>query len=862
MSLKRAVIIVVLIVLLLPAIGLSVFILSFNPNRYAPQLIAAVEKATGRQLTIAGQIQLGLSLTPTIEVSDLSLANPPGFADPNGLTLGRLEAQVALLPLLSHKVDILKLVLVSPNIVLEQDASGHGNWDLTPSTADATQPVVPAVPTSASRGGYKLAIESVEIQNGLVTYKTAQPGKTAKAGMAVTLALTDLTGTADSLSSPLNLNASASYNGTPFTLTGAVGPVERFSGVGSGPWPVNLTLSINGASASVQGSLTDPKDAKGYDLTLSANIPALETLTSELPTGFMDGAQLPPIHGITTAARIIDQNSILPAIENFSLKAGDSDLSTLRAGLTLSALDVEMPSLTSPATIHATGSINGAALSLDGNFGPLQPLINPAWLPPSTGATQGSWPVSVQVQAGDAKLSVTGGIATPAKLSGVALAINATVPDLSKLSDLSGTPLPAWKNIALQTTLIDPGGLGLATAAGLDSLVLTMDNASLGGDASFYAGAHPRLQAAITAQQINLDALLAAIPAASAPGQPAAPNAAVPSAYIIPDTQLPLKYMAKASADVQISADSLIYNHATYTAIQGHAVLANGVLTINPLTAQLPGGSVSANATLDATQEPAAASASFNAPALALGPFLKALNLPDTAQGTVQAAMTMSGTGDTLHDIASTANGQLGLASINGMVDGTVLDGIFGAALRAVALPESLVGAQGPVAVRCFGLRVDANNGIGSVRTLTLDSSRLLVQGGGTMNFGAETLNVVIRPQLRVAGNQLGVPVKIGGTFAHPKTSVAPFGALQEAAKTAVGLPVSVVQEVAGSNSFLGNALNSLGIIPAGDVCPAALSLARLGKPGPAPMAPAASTGPVQELLSVPKSLLSPLFGK
>jgi AsmA protein len=862
MSLKRVVIIVLLIVLLLPAIGLSVFILSFNPNRYAPQLIVAVEKATGRQLIIGGQIQLALSLAPTIEVSDLSLANPPGYPDPNGLTLGRLEARVALLPLLSHKVDILKLVLVSPDIVLERDASGHGNWDLTPSAAAATQPVVPAVSTPVSQSGYKIAIESVEIQNGLLTFKTAQAGKTAKAGEAVTLALTGLTGTADSLSSPLNLNVSASYNGTPFTLTGEVGPVERFSGVGSAPWPVNLTLSINGASATVQGSLTDPKDAKGYNLTLNANIPALETLTSELPPGFMNGAPLPPIHGITMAARIIDQNSTLPAIENFSLKTGDSDLSPLRPGLTLTALDAEMPSLASPATIQATGSINGAALSLQGDFGPLQPLINPAWLPPSAGAMQGSWPVSVQAQAGDAKLSVTGGIATPAKFSGVALAVSATVPDLSKLSDLSGSPLPTWKNIVLQATLIDPGGLGLATAAGLDGLVLTMDNASLGGDASFYAGAHPRLQAAITAQQINLDALLAAIPAASSPGQPTAPKSTAQSTKIIPDTQLPLNYLTKASADVQISADSVIYNHATYTAIQGHAVLASGVLTINPLTAQLPGGSVSANAGLDATKEPAVASASFSAPALALGPFLKALNLPDTAQGTVQAAMTMSGTGDSLQAIASTVNGQLGLASVNGTVDGSVLDGIFGAALRAVALPESLVGAQGPVAVRCFGLRIDASNGIGSVRALTLDSSRLLLQGGGMMNFGDETLDVVIRPQLRIAGNQLGVPVKIGGTFAHPTTSVAPFGALQEAAKTAVGLPVSVVQEVAGSNSFLGNALNSLGISPAGDSCPAALALARLGKPGPAPMAPAASTGAVQELLSVPKSLLSPLFGK
>ena len=34
-----------------------------------------------------------------------------------------------------------------------------------------------------------------------------------------------------------------------------------------------------------------------------------------------------------------------------------------------------------------------------------------------------------------------------------------------------------------------------------------------------------------------------------------------------------------------------------------------------------------------------------------------------------------------------------------------------------------------------LGLRLDAANGVGTVKTLTLDSSRLLVQGGGSVNF-------------------------------------------------------------------------------------------------------------------------------
>jgi AsmA protein len=497
-------------------------------------------------------------------------------------------------------------------------------------------------------------------------------------------------------------------------------------------------------------------------------------------------------------------------------------------------------------------------VSLSGNTGAPALLLNPAWLPPSSIA-QGNFPVAVQAQAGDAKFSLSGAIATPASFAGAALALNITAPDLSQLSPLAGAALPAWKNLNVQANVIDPGGLGLTKAIGLDSLVLTMDNASLGGDASLYFGAQPRLTLAIKGQEINLDALLAAFPAsppaATHPATPATP----PSPYVVPTSKFPLATLQSANADIQLSADTLVWNKATYTAIQGHAVLANSVLTISPLTALLPGGSVSATATLDTTKDPAAATVTINAPALALGPFLKGLNLPDTAQGTMQARLNASGTGDSPHDILATVNGQLGLAMVNGIIDGTVLDRLFGAVLRTVDLPENLVGAQGPVAVRCFALRMDASNGAGTIRALTLDSSRLLMQGGGGLNFGNETLGVILRPQLQVIGNNIGVPVEIGGTFANPTTSVAPLGALQEAAKTALGLPVTLAQQVVGSGTVLGNIVGALGG-GSSDACPAALALGRLGNPGPAPAAVTQTEGLAPKIISGPKNLLNSLF--
>jgi AsmA protein len=858
MTVRRSLLVLLIVVIILPIAVLAVFAATFDPNRYAPALVAAVEKATGRQLTLGGPIKMTLSSTAKVSVDDVSLANPTGFGDGNLLTISRVEARISLLPLLFHKVDIVRLVLVQPEITLETTDTGRADWDFTPA-AGTTE--TGATMSEGPKEKYRVALESVEIENGSIVIKRAKPLE------LTTISLTSLTGTAASVSSPLQLTADAAFNGVPMTVNGIVGPVERFSGVGTGPWPVNLVLTTNGAMAAIQGNVLEPRTFKGYDLSVKLSVPALEDLANLLPSGFVSQAKLPPVHGITASAEVRDQDTAIPAINDLVIKAARSDLSDWRPGLVLSGLDIETMSLDSPVEANLQGAIGGMPLSIVGRFGSVSQVINPAWLPAGGPPAGQNFPVSVQAQAGVDKLGIEGGIAMPASLSGAALNVSLSITDLSALGGLAGTALPAWKNILAQGTLIDPGGLGLTKAAGIDSLVLNMDNAVLGGDASWYFGGQPRLQLALQIQQIDLDALLAAMPVSPTAAGPPAPSApAGQPVYVIPTGKLPLALLKSSSADVQIAADTVILNHASYKALQGHAVLSNGVLTVHPLTALLPGGSVSANAVLDATNDPAKATVSIDAPALALSPFLKALNLPDTAEGTMQAGLSASGTGDSLHDLLGSVNGQLGLAMVNGTVDGQVLSRLFGAILAAVDLPTGLVGAQGPVAVRCFGLRMDATNGTGQISALTLDSSRLLVQGGGSVNFGDETLGVIIRPQLRLAGDEIGVPVQIGGTFADPTTSVAPLAAVAGAAKSAVGLTVSLAEAVPVGGSLLGGIVNRLGIGSSPtDVCPAALALARLGNPGPAAApetgansaginTPAASGGP--------KNLLNALFGK
>ena len=861
-SWKSYVILAGIVIILTPVVAVGVFIARFNPNAYAPQIIAAVQRATGRTLSIGGPIELQLSLHPTLAASNLSLANPADFADRYLLTLDKVQARIALLPLLSHRVDILNLRLIGPKLYLERNQAGQADWNFSavPPQGSITVHAPPAtLPT------YKIALESVELDNGQIILRPQglhQPN---------IVQLTRLSGRAASLSAPLHLSGSAAIGNAPLTLHGVVGPVARLTGTGSSPWPVDLTFGFAGASAHLQGAVTRPQSAKGYNVTLTAAVPALATVTAALPRDWLGRLHLPALHNMTAHATITDDNAPLPALTNISIKAGASDLASLAPGLSLTELTVELPNLGHSGTLSASGTLGQTPFIIRANFTAPSAFIPPSWLPASA-PPAASFSESVNASLGTASLSLTGGIATPRTLSGAAMALALNIPNLSALSAAAGQPLPAWKNITIKTSLIDPGGQGLAQAVGLDGLTGTMDNARFSGDVRFTYQPEPKLEIDLSIAQANLDALLAAMPKPQT--QPAAPSATAPQlaqpkpAQIVPDISLPLDLLRQASADVVLNANSLTYGGATYRALQGHATLNNGLLTINPLTGQLPGGAISGSGSINASEDPAAETLKLNAPALALGPFLRSFGLAGAAQGTIQAQLNASAKGNTLPQMLATITGQLGLASVNDVVDGRIIGQMFGGALQSAGLPARLAAAPGPVSLRCAALRLDAANGSGVVKALALDSNRLLLRGDGTVNFADQTLGLVLKPRLRVGGTNVTVPVQVRGTFLAPSYNVAPQSAVAAAAQAASGLTGTPLQQALGGNTLLGQAARALtSNNNTADICPAALSLARMGKPGPAPAAaPASNTaapsGASQPQQMGPRNLLNGLFGQ
>src|SRR5262245_14258664 len=139
--------VVVIVIAALVAVGFL-----FNPNDYKPQISAAVQKATGRTLTLDGDLALTVFPTVRIQVGSATISNAQGFGPAPMAKIGGAELRVSLWPLLFGNVQIGKAQLSGLELNLARDARGRNNWQDLGGGAAAN---APAGGVAQSSGGGK-----------------------------------------------------------------------------------------------------------------------------------------------------------------------------------------------------------------------------------------------------------------------------------------------------------------------------------------------------------------------------------------------------------------------------------------------------------------------------------------------------------------------------------------------------------------------------------------------------------------------------------------------------------------------------------------------------------------------------------
>jgi uncharacterized protein involved in outer membrane biogenesis len=306
-------------------VTIIVIISTTDINQYKGQIFDLVEDATGRNLQIGGDLKFALSLVPTVVVEDVKFSNASWGSKPEMMSLKKFELKVALLPLITGNIQVNKIILIDPEILLETNKEGTGNWAFFANKKQQK--------TAGYEGNVpSVVVNEVHIENATITYKDGVTGQQTN------LLIAQITAESDAVNAPLSLLIEAAYNEHPISVTGHLGSLNQFTT--NNTYPLDLDIKMSDANLVLNGQITKPMDGRGLNIAVKFDVDSLAKLST------LSGTDLPDFGPINIAGTITDDKDSY-SIKSLLLTAGNSDLS----GDVTANMATNHPSIT--ATLNA-----------------------------------------------------------------------------------------------------------------------------------------------------------------------------------------------------------------------------------------------------------------------------------------------------------------------------------------------------------------------------------------------------------------------------------------------------------------------------------------------------------------------------
>jgi uncharacterized protein involved in outer membrane biogenesis len=261
--------------LMLSAIAVVVLILaaylvllSLDFNRFKPQIVQAVKEASGLDMTIHGDIDIGFGLDLRVLIHDIDIRNAAWGSRPEMVRMRRCELNLALLRLIRGFLEIDQLIFIEPDFLLETNPSGEFNFQVAPSGGVSSSPQ-----TTQSTEFPLLPVKEVLVKKGRFTYRDGRTGTT------FTQDVDRLVLSASNMQSPIHMDSKGSIKARPVRVEGIFGSPAQLIDPGE-PWPLELSAKFNGSVTTVEGTIRNVTQLKGLFLKVKTQGPSVSEIIS------------------------------------------------------------------------------------------------------------------------------------------------------------------------------------------------------------------------------------------------------------------------------------------------------------------------------------------------------------------------------------------------------------------------------------------------------------------------------------------------------------------------------------------------------------------------------------------------------
>jgi uncharacterized protein involved in outer membrane biogenesis len=231
---------------------------SLDLRRVAGFVSERVKAASGREFTIKGPLSVGLFPRLAIAASDVRLGNATWGSRPDMLRLRRAEAEVAIWPLLRGRVEIRRFVLVGPDLLLETDRAGTGNWVLQPPGEK---------PADSTGGGPAIGLDQLRVEDARIAYRDGKTGRETR----VDIPQLSIEGAGDAT----RIAGALDVRGQRLRVEATTARLEALA-AGLAEVPIDLVVTVDGARATVKGTVSR---AGQLDVAVTGEVTATSSLS-------------------------------------------------------------------------------------------------------------------------------------------------------------------------------------------------------------------------------------------------------------------------------------------------------------------------------------------------------------------------------------------------------------------------------------------------------------------------------------------------------------------------------------------------------------------------------------------------------
>jgi AsmA family protein len=363
---------------------------------------------------------------------------------------------------------------------------------------------------------------------------------------------------------------------------------------------------------------------------------------------------------------------------------------------------------------------------------------------------------TANVSAGPSHVIVNGQVIHPFHLDQWSGHVIATGRTLSELYAFTGIPLPATPPYHLSGALKRDGSF-----TSVNDLSGTVGRSDVHGYITVDgSGRVPDLHGHVSSRVLDFDDLGALFRGGKTPAET--------GNMLLPDVTLHTGELRQVNGELDYDADAIASRDFPLRGLSTHVSIRNGVMTLKPLAFAFTQGKLSGALTIDARRDVPLTKMDARITDIHIEHFIKSAEKP--LSGVVEARAQLTGSGASVHKVASSASGTVTAVVPQGAMKKSLAEWMGVNVLSALGL--SLSGDQSQTGLRCAVMSFNAQNGILNSQQILIDTEPTRVDGHGDINLRDETLALTLQ------GNpkhfqllRLRVPIELSGTLSAPTIS-------------------------------------------------------------------------------------------